>query len=271
MSLYQKVRGTIETIFQLGLGGPQLKANGGAIETRNAADNAMAVHRGLDPVGLTDFTTKLYVDQVATRTIVVAQADGSVAIPNNTGVERFLVVSTSGVNANIGDLLFDNGTGSGVMTKLAAAARGIITTVALSGGTVTFAADSQYFWDTVAVAWINIGGTAISGARRVIQYAITNAATQDSVAKIPANATVRTAHLDITTPFSGGATISIGQPGSLTLLQLTTDNLATVAGQYEVPQRTPWGGSAQVVRATVAGAPAAGAGTLTVEYTVPDA
>ena len=271
MSLWSKVRGTIESAFQLGLGGPQLKNNGGVVEHRNSADNAFAVSRGADPVGLSDFTTKQYVDTIATRTIVVAQADGNAAIPANTGVERFLVVSTTGPNANIGDLLFDNGTAVGNMTKLVAAARGIITTVALSGGTVTFSADSQYFWDTVAVAWVNIGGSAISGSRRVIQYAVTNAATQDSTAKIPANAVVRSAMLDVVTPFSGGATVSIGQAGSLTLLQLTTDNLATVAGQYEVPQRTPWGASALVVRTTVAGAPAAGAGFVTVEYTVPDA
>jgi hypothetical protein len=157
------------------------------------------------------------------------------------------------------------------MTKLVAAARGIITTVALTGGTATFAADSQYFWDTVATSWINIGGTAISGARRVIQYAVTNAATQDSTAKIPATATVLSAMLDVVTPYSGGATVSIGQAGSLALLEATTDNLATVAGQYQVPPRTPWGASALVVRTTVAGAPAAGAGFVTVEYTVPDA
>jgi hypothetical protein len=152
-----------------------------------------------------------------------------------------------------------------------AAARAIITTVALAGGTVNFSANSEYFWDTVGSSWVNIGASAMSGVRRVIQYAVTNAASQDSATKIPANATVRSAMLDVTTPYSGGATVSIGQAGSLTLLQLTTDNLATVAGQYEVNQRTPWGASALVVRTTVAGAPAAGAGFVTVEYTVPDA
>jgi len=45
MSLFAKIRGTIETIFQLGLSGPQLKNNGGIIDARNAADSAYAVVR----------------------------------------------------------------------------------------------------------------------------------------------------------------------------------------------------------------------------------
>jgi len=67
MSFYSKLRGTIETIFQIGLGGPQLKANAGTIEHRNATDAAFAIARGADPVGVNDLTTKQYVDaQVAT-------------------------------------------------------------------------------------------------------------------------------------------------------------------------------------------------------------
>jgi hypothetical protein len=45
MSVYSKLRGTIETLFQLGLGGPNLKNNGGAVEARNAADGAFAIVR----------------------------------------------------------------------------------------------------------------------------------------------------------------------------------------------------------------------------------
>lgn len=54
MSLWSKIRGTAETIFQLGLGGPQIKNNAGALEGRNAADVAFAILRTADPVGLDD-------------------------------------------------------------------------------------------------------------------------------------------------------------------------------------------------------------------------
>jgi hypothetical protein len=81
VSLWSKVRGTVETLFQLGLGGPQLKNNAGAIELRNAADSAFVIARGLDPAGATDLATKNYVDQFvqrlnanATTTVVTATA-----------------------------------------------------------------------------------------------------------------------------------------------------------------------------------------------------
>lgn len=271
MSLFSKFRGTIETIFQIGLGGPNIKNNAGVIEARNAGDSAFAVVRGATPVGDNDLVNKQYADTLASRSVVTAQFDGSTAIPANTGVERFLVVSTSGVNANIGDLLWDDGTAVGNMVKLVAVARSIITTVALSGGTISFSADSQYFWDTGSTSWINIGGTSLSGSLRSIQYAVTNAASQDSASKVPANAFVRSCLFEVTTPYSGGATVSIGQAGSLALLQATTDNLATVVNQYEVQQRTAWGASALAIRTTVAGAPAAGAGVVNVTYELPDA
>jgi len=60
MSLFAKIRGTIETIFQLGLGGPQLKGNGGAIEARNANDSGFAIVRAADPVGPNDVVNLEY-------------------------------------------------------------------------------------------------------------------------------------------------------------------------------------------------------------------
>ena len=42
MAVYDKIRGTIESIFQFGLGGPNLKNNAGVIEARDAADAGFA-------------------------------------------------------------------------------------------------------------------------------------------------------------------------------------------------------------------------------------
>jgi hypothetical protein len=55
------------------------------------------------------------------------------------------------------------------------------------------------------------------------------------------------------------------------LLQASTDNQATVAGQYVVDQATAWGASPLAVLITVGGSPAAGGGYCQVVYTVPDA
>lgn len=60
MSFFSKLRGTMESLFQLGKGGPNLKNNGGAIEHRNNADNAFAISRGASPVGNDDHVTLQY-------------------------------------------------------------------------------------------------------------------------------------------------------------------------------------------------------------------
>jgi hypothetical protein len=62
MSLFSKLRGTIETLFQLGLGGPQFKNNAAVIECRDSADATFVNARGADPVGVNDFATKQYID-----------------------------------------------------------------------------------------------------------------------------------------------------------------------------------------------------------------
>lgn len=176
MSLWAKIIGTIETKFQLGLGGPQWKANGGVIEARDSADAAMVKIRALDPAGATDVATKNYVD---------------------TGT--------------------------------------------------------------------------LGGSVRQISFALTNGASQSSATQIPANAVVLKVQLEITTPYSGGATISVGQSGSTSLLMGTTDSNPQAAGIYEVGEDVAWGVSALAVLVTVAGAPAAGVGKCIVNYTTPAA
>lgn len=57
MTLWSKFRGTAETLWQIGLAGPQWKNNTGVLEATNAANNALVIVRGLDPVGLTDLVT----------------------------------------------------------------------------------------------------------------------------------------------------------------------------------------------------------------------
>jgi hypothetical protein len=268
---FQNLRGIIGNLFQLGLGGPNLKNNAGAIEARNAGDSAFAIMRVASPAADNDVANKQYVDTMAGATIVTDQFNGNNPLPANTATEHFYVVTTSGANATIGELLWDDGTGIGTTVVLVATARMIATESALTGGTISLNANSLYIWDTTGLTWVNAGGSSISGALRIIKLTITNAASQDSAASIPANATVLSCMLDVVTPYSPGATISVGRNGSLSLLQSTTQNLATIAGQYVTEQDTSWGGSALPIRVTIAGAPAAGAGYCVVQYTVPDA
>jgi hypothetical protein len=73
--------------------------------------------------------------------------------------------------------------------------------------------------------------------------------------------------LDITTPYSAGATISVGNATTNNLLMGTTQNTATLAGLYSLVQDTTFT-PADPVQVTVSGSPAAGAGFCIVRYVV---
>ncbi len=107
-----------------------------------------------------------------------------------------------------------------------------------------------------------------SDTKMLIQFSITAAggATQSSVTSIPAGALVLRSGVHVTTPFSPGTTIAVGQTGSASLLQATGDNLPTIADLHNKPNDVAWGGSALPVLATVGGSPAAGAADIIVEY-----
>jgi hypothetical protein len=173
MSLWSKIRGTIETVFQIGLGGPQVKANAGNLEARNAADAAFVIVRGATPVAANDLVTKAYADS---------------------------------------------------------------------------------------------GAVIADGGVQEIRFALTNAAAQNSVTSIPNNAIVVDAELSVTTPYSGGATITVGNAGSPALLMGTGDNNPQANGLYQVHQDTAFAGGPATVLVTIAGAPAAGAGFCIVRY-----
>jgi hypothetical protein len=61
-SVYDRIRGTAELLFQLGLGGPQFRnqtvSSVVGIEMRNAGNTGYVVARAADPVGDDDLVTK---------------------------------------------------------------------------------------------------------------------------------------------------------------------------------------------------------------------
>lgn len=271
MGIYQKIRGTIESIFMIGLNGPQLKDSSGVLQVRNSADSGFARLQAATPTGDQDVVTKLYADQLEKPMIVSRQADCSSSLPANTATRGFVVVTTAGTGAVIGDVLYDDGTSTGTMTIMPAVeGRTIAVTDSLTGGTISFEADSIYIWDDDGTEWLKIGDIGnITGPVRVIQYTIDNSASQDSTTSIPAGNQVLKCSLEITTPYSGGGTIEIGTTADADAFQATTDNRPQRADTYVVEQNTTVA-SSSVVRTTVGGAPAAGAGIVTVWYCNPN-
>jgi hypothetical protein len=274
-SVFDRIRGTSELLFQLGLGGPQWSNNSGILQARNAANSSFAIVRGAMPVGDNDLVTKAYADQLAARYVVTDQFDGNNSLPANTSTEHFIVVTTTGANASIGQLLWDNGSSSGTASVIGAAAGAmIVTTQALAGGTVTFLADSLYVWDASSGAWVNAGGSAASGAIRTIRFAINNAASQASTQLIPASAIVLEAYVDVQVAYSALSTISVGQTGTTNLLldgvSTPIEVLSTATAIYGKRMNQDWGGTARAVLVTIAGAPSVGSGYAIVKYTQPN-
>ena len=74
-AFFSRLRGTIETILQIGRGGPQLKDVAGVITMRDATDAANARAAGADPTaGSQQFATAAYAENYATAQAAAAQA-----------------------------------------------------------------------------------------------------------------------------------------------------------------------------------------------------
>jgi hypothetical protein len=271
MGLFEKLSGWMPSFVQWGgPAGPGVNQNGTALETRNAANNAYANHRGALPLVDADFATKAYVDTIARPFIVTAQSNAATALIANSATEHYIVVSAAGSSAAAayvaGAILWDDGSSSGNVTILGpTAGQPIFTTVALTGGAFVFSANNEYIW--TGSTWSNVA-PSIAGAGLWIQVTI-GLATVSSVTSIPANAVVTRVVTSVSTAYSAGATISVGQTGTVALLQATSDIVPQTIDSYGSSLPVAWGGSALPVLITIAGSPAVGAGTVLVQYTSP--
>ena len=96
MSFISKIRGTFETLFQIGKNGPNVKNNAGVIEMRTAADDAFVITRGLAPVSDDDFVTKKHFDDnnsaatgltLVEMPLALATKISTATIPDNATIE----------------------------------------------------------------------------------------------------------------------------------------------------------------------------------------
>ena len=109
------------------------------------------------------------------------------------------------------------------------------------------------------------GGGGGSGSVNVMEFTATTS-TATSSTQIPANATVMSASVQITTQYSAGATISLGTAASTSLLMATTDLAPQQVGIYPLEvMGLSWASAANVVL-TISGPPAAGAARVRIVY-----
>lgn len=274
MGLFKKLAGLTNSVFRLGKDGVTLKSIASDLfQFRTTDDTGFARIQVAPGTADNDAVTKKQLETASKPIIVDGQADTSTAIPSNTGSTQILVVTTAGNGANVGDLLRDDGSGTGTMEILPAEeGRTLVITDALTGGSVAFDPDSMYIWDADGSAWIKIGDIgSVTGAIRAIDFAITTGASQDSDSQIPANAIIHSVKLIIQTPYSAGATIELGYTGNTSAILGSADNNPQEAHEYECEDYAVWDSSPQLVLATIGGSPVAGSGRVVVAYSVPNA
>ncbi len=269
----QDFDGTVKDIMQIGMAGFKLRNVAGVGEFRNDVNNAYVVVRGAAPVGPYDFANRKYVDTIEPLLLVKRQADCTTVRPNNTAVEGYVAVTTAGDGAITRDILYDNGLNDAAKMEVLAAREGrcIATTVALTGGTIAFDPDSIYI-DDASTPWLKIGDIgALTGPVRVERMDLANI-TKDSTFVIPANAKILSVSFEITTAYSAGATVDIGQAGDVDLVMANTEN-NPLNLNYKYCKNNldiAWGASALVLKVTVGGTPALGAGVVYVTFTNPN-
>lgn len=94
-----------------------------------------------------------------------------------------------------------------------------------------------------------------------------SAASFISTTALTANTRVVGVDIQITTPFSVGATLQAQKVGGAPVLAASpADVIPQTTGLYSVPQNTSWGVGDAAVEMVVGGAPAAGVGELLVFY-----
>jgi hypothetical protein len=264
VSVFKNLLGTFNTFFQVGLGalGIRLTNNAGALEIRNGTGAALVPLSAADPVTDNQLVTLQYFKKNLTVLPVTAQISGASAAPANTGVAHYIVVTTTGVNASIGQLYFDDGSGAGTAQLFTlSAGEQVVPTANFAGGTVSLNANTIYLWNGAAYA---AQPNTIAQTEQVIRFT-TALVPVSSGTMIPTGAIITDAKFLVTTPYSAGTTSEIGVAGTPDLLLGTAQNDPTTTGVYDVEQSTTWGAAA-VVLWTPIGGPAAGAGVVQITY-----
>ncbi len=106
---FPSIRGIMNTLFQVGKGGPQIKNNAGVIEFKNAADAAFAIARSLDPVGNDDVVNLRYFNANNAASVNIACVKmplvrstkvSTSSLPDNVVIVRAIIDVTTAYDAS---------------------------------------------------------------------------------------------------------------------------------------------------------------------------
>lgn len=286
------IKGTGDDV-QLGKGNPRIKVSGSDILVRNADNTAYVNLSALDPTAAQHVATKGYVDAIAqgldlkasvraktTANIADLAAGAPLVVDGVTLVagNRVLVASQSTASGNGIYEVVTAGTGvNGAWVRTSDAN----TSAKVTSGMFTFVEEGTIHADqgwalitndpitlgTTALAFTQFSGTG-TFTQDVLyrQQALTTTASQNVGTVVPATAKVQRVKLTVSTPYSAGGTIAIGD-GTNTYMTVG-ENDAQIAGTYIAEMLTTAVVVATQLVATIGGAPAAGVAVVHVDYTL---
>lgn len=111
-------------------------------------------------------------------------------------------------------------------------------------------------------------GGATNGIK-TISILVGTDATTSATEQLPANAIVHQVDVDVTTPYSTGATLDIGKTGGASALVANAVIDEEAQDFLSIPMLKAVGGSAYAPLATVGGSPSAGGALVVIHYSTP--
>ena len=137
--------------------------------------------------------------------------------------------------------------------------------VSVAEPTITSHATTKNYVDTL-VGTVNPDST---GTLKEVYVDITTTSPVETVQDIPASARVREVWLEITTAYSSGTTIIVGDSVDDDKFMTSGLNKPTKEGVYSIEQNTTANTTAGKAVVTIGGTPSAGAGTVIIRYAIP--
>ena len=252
---------------QHGKGGPRVKANSGAIEIKNAADNAFAVLRAAAPVGLDDVVNRRYLE---TRANVIATGQINGSSPPAVVAGSVYICTTTGTTFTAGRLYFgENATWNEIIPQ-----EGLVISVtdALTGGTLTFGADHRYIWDLDNTIWVDLGpapaeAKLVKAVRQTLTFG--SSGTVNIGSALPTSAVVSKVLVSIGTAFNGTApTVSFGVSGAVAELGAVGETDLKTVGVYVIDCYRLYSANEQIIMTYVADSSTVGAASVEVHYSL---
>ena len=259
----------IGSTVELGNGGARIRDNGGIVEARNNADDALARMKAASPTEEDDLVTLKYL-RTRADVRVTGQIDGG--SPPAAGTPgRVFICTTTGGSYTLKYLYYDNGVtwdevipGEGLVVKV---------TDDLNGGTDEYDADHLYQWDEDGGTWVDIGPVpAETGIMKTAFVTLDYTDTGANLLKnVPLGAAVRRIAINVTQVFNGTTPIAeVGDSVDPDRFMPSGKNKLTKVGLYETTHLYIYGAATDVnATITIGGSPSTGQMVVAIDYALP--